>query len=128
MEILQIERTKHTPKVVFDPEDLQILIDGVSRPENAKKFYQPLIKWLNDFSKQLPVTTAPLNVELKLNYFNSSTVIYLSEIFRIVNSIHQSGMKVLIDWYIDEGDELIKDAGEELSEVSGLPFNFVKEI
>ncbi len=127
MDNLLIERTDHSPKVFFDPNELFFTIKGNSRPENADKFYSPVINWLEKFSAQRPATSAPLNIEIKLTYFNSSTIRYLTDIFRIVGNLHDDGMRVIIDWYVDSEDELIREAGQELSDISGLPFNFIEE-
>lgn len=127
MEILLIERTDNTPKIVFDPEEFLFTIKGASRPENARKFYEPVISWLERYIAQLPSTSAPLSVEVKLSYFNSASMNYLSDIFKLIGKIHNNGKRIIIDWYTDEDDELLREAGQELSELSGLPFNFIEE-
>ena len=127
METLYIERTDYTPKIVLDPEELQFTIRGASRPENAKKFYEPVVKWLESFIAQTPSTSAPLSVDVKLKYFNSASMVYLTDVFKLIARIHGNGTRILIDWYMDEDDDLLREAGQELSELSGLPFNFVEE-
>jgi hypothetical protein len=127
MDSLLIERTDQTPKILFDPEELIFTIRGNSRPENADKFYAPVISWLEKFAAQHPITSAPLNIEVKLTYFNSITIRYLTDIFKVISELHDDGMRIIIDWYIDVEDELIREAGQELSDVSGLPFNFIEE-
>jgi hypothetical protein len=127
MDNLLIERTDNSPKVLFDPTELFFTIKGISRPENADKFYMPVVNWLEKFAAQRPATSTPVNIEIKLTYFNSSTIRYLSDVFRIFSKLHDGGMRVIIDWYVDSDDELIREAGQELSDVSGLPFNFIEE-
>lgn len=127
MDNLLIERTDNSPKVLFDANELFFTIKGKSRPENADKFFVPIISWLEKFAAQRPATSAPLNIEIKLTYFNSVTIRYLSDIFRIIEKIHEDGMRVIIDWFIDADDEMIREAGQELSDISGLPFNFIEE-
>ncbi|MBN2487314.1 MAG: DUF1987 domain-containing protein [Bacteroidales bacterium] len=127
MEILQIERTDNTPKIVFDPDEFMFVIRGASRPENARKFYEPILTWLEGFTAQLPSTSQPLSVEVKLKYFNSASMNYLNDIFRLIAKIHNNGKRILIDWYTEEDDDVMRQAGQELSELSGLPFNFIEE-
>jgi hypothetical protein len=127
MEILQIDRTQSTPKVVFDPEEFFLQIKGASRPENAKKFYRPLVDMLDQFINNHPVTATPLSVEIKLTYFNSASMIYLTDIFKLIANLNKKGMKVLIDWYIDSDDDVIREAGLELSDMTGLHFNFIED-
>lgn len=127
MDTLFIDRTDNTPKIHFDPEELMFSIRGASRPENPKKFYEPVITWLGQFIAQLPSTSTPLSVEVKLKYFNSASMIYLNEIFKLIGKIHNNGNRILIDWYTDDDDDLLREAGQELSDLSGLPFNFIEE-
>lgn len=127
MELLQLERTELTPKVILDPDDLQITIQGASVPKNAEEFYKPLLQWLESFSAQLPSTSAPLSVDVKLLHYNSASWVYISQIFEIIGKMHETGMRVLIDWYTNEEDDYIREIGQELSEVSDIPFNFIEE-
>lgn len=127
MEILHLEPTDTTPGVIFDSEDLQIIIHGASLPKNAEEFYKPLVNWMESFSRQLPETYAPISVEVKLQHYNSASWMYISEIFKTIGRIHETGMRIIIDWYTNENDDYLREVGQELSEVSDLPFNFVEE-
>jgi hypothetical protein len=127
MEILHIDRTQSSPKVVFDPEELFLQIKGASRPENARKFYTPLLNALNQFIAEHLITSLPLSIEIKLTYFNSASMIYLADMFKLISDFHQKGMKVLIDWYVDDDDDVIREAGQELSDMTGLPFKIIEE-
>lgn len=127
MEILHLEKTELTPKVILDPYELQVTIRGASIPNNAAEFYKPLLLWLENFSDQLPSTSAPLSVDVKLLHYNSASWVYISQIFEIIGKIHETGMRVLIDWYTNEDDNFLREVGQELSEVSDIPFNFIEE-
>jgi hypothetical protein len=127
MESLQIDRTEYTPKVIFDPEEFRLIIRGASRPENARKFYEPVLHYLENFIAQKPATSTPLSVEVKFTYFNSASMVYINEIFKLVKKIHNNGMRILIDWYYNEDDEVLREAGQELSELTGLYFNLIEE-
>lgn len=127
MEILQIDRTETSPKVYFDPEEHFLQIKGASRPENAKRFYSPLLDALNNFAAENIITSTPLSVEIKLSYFNSATMVYLTDVFKIISSMHSKGLKVLVDWFVDEDDDVILEAGQEISDLTGLPFNFIED-
>jgi hypothetical protein len=127
MDNLFIERTNNTPKVFFDAENLLFSIRGASRPENARKFYEPVLSWLEGYFAQFPSTSTPLSVEVKLKYYNSASMIYLNEVFKLIHKIHLNGTRILIDWYTDEDDDMMREAGQELSELTGLTFNFIEE-
>jgi hypothetical protein len=128
MDLLKIERTQFTPEVIFDADEFFISIRGVIRPENAKAFFKPLISWIEDFHAQhLKISSTPLNVEIKLLYYNSASFIQIIDLFKIIKKIHHSGMKVIIEWYYNEDDDLMREAGQELSDISELPFIFIEE-
>ncbi len=127
MEILQIDRTESSPKIYFDPEEQFLQIKGSSRPENAKRFYTPLIEALKTFEVENNITSVPMSVEIKLSYFNSATIVFLTDAFKIISNMHSKGLKVLVDWFVDKDDEVIHEAGQELSDLTDLPFNFIED-
>jgi hypothetical protein len=127
MDILKLERTEHTPEIVLDADELILSIKGVSRPKNAKSFYDPITNWLEDFSIQHPRTSAPLSIEVKLSYLNSGSFKYLVEFFKLIKKIHEGGMKVLIEWYYKDDDEIIRELGLEISDIAELPFTFIED-
>ena len=49
MNILFIEASKDSPKVVFDPTTNIFEISGKSHPENVKEFFKPILEWLNNY-------------------------------------------------------------------------------
>ena len=127
MEILQIDRTEYSPKIYFDPEEQFLQIKGASRPENAKKFYAPLVEALNTFAVENIISSTPFSIEIKLSYFNSASMVYLTDVFKIISNMHSKGLKVLVDWFVDEDDDVIHEAGQELSDLTDLPFNFIED-
>lgn len=127
MDKLEIKSGNKTPKVILDPEELIFQISGASIPENGHSFYNPILKWLDEFISDLPKTSSPLDITIRLEYYNSTSMRYLSEFFKRIALIHQKGMKVLIDWYYDEEDEIMREAGEELAELTGLHFSLLTD-
>lgn len=125
MDKLEISASKHTPRVLLDPHDWVFNFSGSSMPENADSFYRPILNWLDEFVGAEHSASMPLSVTMRFDYYNSGSMRYIAEIFKRIAAIHASGMKVLIDWYYDEEDDLLREAGEELSEISGLPFNYM---
>jgi hypothetical protein len=49
----------------------------------------------------------------------------LLEIFEQFKAMHDAGNKVLIDWYYQEDDEDMQDAGEDYADIVEVPFNFI---
>ena len=121
MKALKVEATEFTPEIYFDIASLPFLVEGVSRPENANEFYDPVIEWLKQY-KENPLTTT--KIEFKFDYFNTSSLKYFLIILSQFKNIVDSGKNVDISWYYDEEDESMLEAGRNLEELSELNFSF----
>jgi len=60
-----------------------------------------------------------------MEYFNTASSKMLLEIFELFKNLHDSGNKVTVDWYYQEDDEDMQDAGEDYADIVELPFNFI---
>jgi hypothetical protein len=91
MDILKTEATQQTPELVFDADEYMLSIKGACRPEDAQVFFAPVFSWLDEFRTTHPkVLSSPLNIEVKLNYFNSASFLNLVEFFK-KNTTNSSG-------------------------------------
>ncbi len=123
METIIREETLKTPYVKFDGEKGLVEIKGRSIPENSIEFYKPLIDWLDKFSGQPPVKTS---VNVKLEYFNTSSSKCILDIFRKLELIHKKGNEVEISWYYEEDDEDMFEAGEDYQSIINIPFKMIE--
>ena len=123
MEKLIIENTLNSPRVVLDPGEGHFEFSGESRPENVRSFYLPILEWLEDFAKKCK---DPVEFLFAFEYFNSTSAKYILDIFKILNSLHASGVKVSVKWQYEEDDEDMYEVGVEMSRMSDLPFEYVK--
>ncbi|NQU80780.1 MAG: DUF1987 domain-containing protein [Bacteroidetes bacterium] len=133
MEPLIILATKVTPGIILDPYNDNFEISGISRPENVREFYFPVINWLNEFEKEVLDKKVikfdkkhPLNFNLKMNYFNSSSAKFLYDVMSELVRFHKKGHVIRILWYFEKEDEDMKYAGEEMSELLEVPFQFIE--
>ena len=62
---LVINSTEDTPEVIFDPTTGKFTITGTSIPENARKFYDQIIAWNDEYLKTPHANTS---VSFKLKY------------------------------------------------------------
>jgi len=128
MEVLKLELTDNTPKVILDHTAHNIEFEGDSRPEDVQKFFQPIMNWLDEyesFSKSAGNIT--LNTNFKLEYFNSSSAKYIMDIILKLGKIAEpESITLNINWYYDEMDEDMLDAGEEFEDMLDVEFNFVE--
>lgn len=131
MESLIIERTETSPQIILDPIKNRFEFSGDSRPENAREFYMPVIKWLQQYSMNLYWKKNELNqktgitIEFKFDYFNSTSAKYILDIFLILQKMEEQDHNVLIKWYYEENDLDIKEAGEEFLGSVIIPHEYV---
>ncbi len=134
MKSLIIEATSHSPEIKFDPAAGKFSISGVSRPEDVRSFYYPVLEWLRKFQESAIKTGEvsfteenPLTLEVQLKYFNSSSAKFLFDIFTEMGNINNMDQKIRILWYYDPDDDDMRDAGEELSEIAEIPFEYIEK-
>ena len=125
MENLDIEEGKLTPKVLFDPTDNLFSLSGSSLPENVHEFYQPIMKYLDEYEAQLDDLDKPLKIVIHFAYYNSGSMRYIADIFSRFARFEKKGLEINVDWYYDKEDELLKEAGQDLAELVGLKFNIL---
>ena len=132
MDSLIIKSTDDSPGVVFDTSSNSFTISGESRPENAGKFYTPIINWISGFEDELrhrkeeTKENSKLVFIFKLNYFNSTSAKYIVDILLSIKNIAKQGHIINIEWHYDKrGDDML-DAGKEFSDMVGLKFDFVE--
>lgn len=114
--------TEDTPEVLLDAALGVIKISGRSLPENAWAFYKPILEWTRAYCSAL---NQPTNVELQLDYFNSSSGRYLYEILTILEQETRDRSVVSIRWIVEKDDELMVEKGEELMGLLDLKFEIV---
>ncbi len=124
MDTLIIESSPKTPKVVFDAETGELLLEGRSIPENSVEFYIPLMEWVEAYSQEIKTETT---VQMKLEYFNTSSSKCLLDLLRKLETISNRGNKVSVNWYFEEDDEDMMEAGEDYNAIVGLPFVLVEQ-
>lgn len=121
MRALKVEGTEFTPDISFDGEKGIFSMSGVSRPENANEFYEPVIKWLNDYIDGPADNTS---VNIRFDYFNTSSLKYFLIILSSLKEISDNGKKLEIVWWYDSEDESMLEAGKNLEELSELEFKY----
>ena len=123
MEILHIEGTAKTPTIKFDPAKGVVELKGRSIPENSIEFYKPLIDWLDKYS-QSPQKNTEVNIQLE--YFNTSSSKCILDVFKKLESINKSASsEVVINWFYEEDDEDMSEAGEDYQAIIQVPFKMV---
>lgn len=119
---LNISPTLRTAGITYNVDRDTLEINGISIPENADAFFQPLYEWMNFMTKN---HKGPLTIRINLTYFNTSSVRHLLIIIKGLIAAFRDSLKV--QWVYEQDDEEIRERGEQLSEVVKFPFEFVAE-
>ncbi len=120
MENFYLEETQKTPKIHLDAQNGKFVIAGRSIPENSIEFYKPVFDWLEQYADE---AKDAITVEVKLEYFNTSSSKCLVEVFRRLEEIKNKGKTIEVNWYYEEDDEDMQESGEDFKEIINLPIN-----
>ncbi|HCT30505.1 MAG TPA: nuclear pore complex subunit [Bacteroidales bacterium] len=122
MNTIKIMGTDDTPTVILDAENEVFEISGRSLPEDVTAFYEPIIRWLDDYATSPNAKTI---FTFKLVYFNTASSKLLLDILMKLEQMHEDGKEMLIRWYYPEDDEDMQEAGEEYADIVDVPFEQV---
>jgi len=123
MENINLEGTPKTPTVNFDANEGRLELKGRSIPENSVEFYNSLNEWIENYGK------APQKVtifDVKLEYFNTSSSKCILDLFKLLEGINGKGTEVKVNWYFEEDDEDMEEAGEDYQAIIPLPFKMIE--
>jgi hypothetical protein len=123
MDSIFIEGTPKTPNVRFDNEKGALLLKGRSIPENSIEFYKPLVDWLEAYSNSPQPKTV---CEIQLEYFNTSSSKCLLDLFKKMENMNKDGNEIVINWYYEEDDEDMLEAGEDYQSIINVPFKMIE--
>ena len=124
MNNLNIEGSQSTPKIVSNWDDGRLVMQGDSYPENSFEFFGQVIAWIENY---LAESTAPLKLELRLVYMNTSSVKAMMDIFDLLEDAHGKGRGVAVDWFYDPRNERVVDLADEFREDCSFPFEIAAD-
>ena len=96
---------------------------GKSSPENPLAFYNYVLESLDSFAENGKTN---MTANLAFEYFNTSSSKCLYIFLKKLSRIDQLGKKVTINWYFEEGEEDMMEAGEDLCTFFDMTFNIVE--
>lgn len=135
MQKYYISPTRLTPEINFSPEENIFLIRGISSPEDVRALYYPVIKKIkyiidNILQDEVIRYTSenPFKFQTDLTYFNSSSAKFLYDIFLELKRLSQSGVPVVVEWFYDQEDIDLKEAGCDIAMLADMEFTYVPKI
>jgi len=131
MDKLLISPTPVTPEIHFSPEENIFLISGTSSPEDVRAMYYPVLEWVRQFIDEIIKggnsvysEATPLIMKVDLYYFNSSSAKFYYDIFLELKRLSSSGAAVVIEWYYDEEDTDMQEAGSDIALLVDMEFTY----
>ncbi|MBQ9470377.1 MAG: DUF1987 domain-containing protein [Bacteroidales bacterium] len=124
MEILNIEGTPKTPTITLNPNTGVLEIKGRSIPENSIEFYRPVVEWIEMYAAS-PAANTEFNV--RLEYFNTASSKCILDVFKKLEAVKHgnSAAHVQVNWFYEEDDEDMLEAGEDYESIIKVPFNMM---
>ena len=122
MNDLTIDSGKDTLSVKCKYQFGLIELEGVSYPQDAADFFNPVYEWLENYIDQVG---AAITLNLRINYLNTSSTKCLFDFIDRMEEYYQEGKEVKINWYYEQDDEDIKETGLEFQEDMELPFELL---
>ena len=121
---LYIEPTAKTPQIDLNCVNGELILSGRSIPENAAELYSNVLNWVHEYIENPKQIT---NLRLNLEYFNTSSSIWLAKIVKSLSTIRNNDYTVMIHLYfnIDEYNNMdsedIRDALSPIIDIIGAP-------
>lgn len=118
MKDLIIKETEKTPSVALGTNGV-LKIEGRSIPEDAAKFFKPLLDWTKEFN------ATEIRVDIKLEYFNTSSSKFILEMLRLLEN-NPDNNNILVNWFYEEGDLDVLESGQYFESIIGIPFKYIE--
>jgi hypothetical protein len=132
MQKFYISPTQTSPEINFSPEENLFLIRGNSSPEDVRAMYYPVIEWVTLFVNDIIggnnkkySSAFPFKLQVDLDYFNSSSAKFLFDIFSELKKVSSVGIPVIIEWFHEEEDIDLKEAGADIALLAGMEFTYI---
>jgi len=122
MNELMIAGSKYTPEIKSDNQKGELRFYGSSYPENAVEFYNPVLKWIENY---FAAGNANLIINFYIYYFNTSSSICFMNLLELLESKHKDGKVIEVNWYYNVDDEDGLESGEKLFMEVDLNYKFL---
>ncbi|MCL2016915.1 MAG: DUF1987 domain-containing protein [Defluviitaleaceae bacterium] len=123
---IELPKTESTPYVLLDAEKSYMTFKGECYSENTIDFFRNITVWLTDF---LASGFTELDFDCELEYFNSSSSKLLYNVLLAMDESAAKGKKININWYVDKGNDVIIEHGEDFKdEFKNVNFTIIEKL
>jgi len=117
------KKTEETPAIIFNPGKDKFQLVATSWPENALKFYTPIMDWLREYFKAPNLVTI---FEFRLDYFNTSSAKQIAKLLVLLKEESEKH-DIKIKWFYDWEDMDMKNAGIRYAALTNIKFEFIEK-
>ena len=112
------------PAVNFNAATGICELSGESYLENTVEFYEPLLKWLDQYIKEVGKA---ITFIFKLTYFNTSSSKRILYIMLKLREYQDRGGEVKVNWHYNREDIEMEEDVEDLSMIAKLKVRMVHD-
>jgi hypothetical protein len=109
--------------IELNPIENKFVFKGRSIPENAYDFYQPVIEWLDNYTKNPNAISV---FEFRFEHINTHSTQQIMKILQRLDKF-PGDSKVKIKWYYNKEDSDMLEIGNRLKEILGVDLKFIEE-
>jgi hypothetical protein len=118
-----IKETLFTPSVKIYKDEHRIIVSGQSRLEDPAPFFEEFMVLLDEKINEFKTY---ISIDFQISYLNSSSSKWLFHILKGIQSRFQGKKLITVNWYFEEDDDSILEAGEVFQSLLSLPFNVLE--
>jgi hypothetical protein len=129
LQSLMIKQTLKTPLIELNQITGELLFYGRSTPENAARVYEPVLNWIANYIPEARQTT---NLIINLEYFNTSSSLWLVRILKLLIRIKKPESALIIHLYLPIEDyndiEEFADIQDAFAPIAEFFYNAIPKI
>jgi hypothetical protein len=129
LQSLSIKQSSKTPLIELNQLTGELLFVGRSIPENAARIYEPVLNWVSKYIQDSRQTT---NLIINLEYFNTSSSLWLVRILKTLIRIREPNAVLIIHLYLAIEDfndiEEFADIQESFAPIAEFFYNAIPKI
>ncbi len=104
------EKTRRTPSVELSEK--RLVVKGECYPENIAEFSEPIMENVRDVLDKAQV----FEVIFELIYFNSSSAMFLFDLFNMLDDAAGNGCEISVKWRYAADDDSMEEAGADFED------------
>lgn len=114
---------KDKPYIHLSETECDFEIKGNSYSVLIDDVYNKVAKWIED---HFPEIKCEINWKFQYEMISSASIKGIIKIIEVLESFYQKGKKIRINWISPGGDADIIEIGEDLEEITSIPFDFLQ--